>query len=93
MSLSESTSRRRKKRANGVEFTAKEFKRQWILIAIAAVYVIYGIIFYYLPLAGWIMAFQNYKYKTGITGSKFVGLAKFQFLFSDAKFLQVIRNT
>jgi len=93
MSLSESTSRRRKKRANGVEFTAKEFKRQWILIAIAAVYVIYGIIFYYLPLAGWIMAFQNYKYKTGIMGSKFVGLAKFQFLFSDAKFLQVIRNT
>ena len=94
MSLSVSSSKgRKKKRANGVEFTAKEVKRQWVLIAISVVYVIYGIIFYYLPLAGWVMAFQNYKYKTGILGSKFVGLAKFQFLFSDAKFLQVIRNT
>ncbi|MBO7426170.1 MAG: ABC transporter permease subunit [Clostridia bacterium] len=93
MSLSSTSSRRKKKASNGVEFTAKEFKRQWILVVIAVLYVIYGVIFNYLPLAGWIMAFQNYKYKTGIFGSKFVGLDKFKFLFSDDKFLQVIRNT
>ena len=39
------------------------------------------------------MAFQNYKHKDGLLGSKFVGLAKFQFLFQDATFLRVIRNT
>ena len=39
------------------------------------------------------MAFQNYKPKDGLLGSKFVGLAKFQFLFQDATFLRVIRNT
>ena len=93
MSLSAPTSKRRKKSSGGVEFTAKEFKRQWVLIAISVIYVIYGLVFNYAPLVGWIMAFQNYKYKTGILGSKFVGLDKFKFLFSDVKFLEVIRNT
>ena len=78
---------------NKPKFTVKEFKRQWILVVIAAVYVVYGIIFYYLPLIGWIMAFQNFKYYDGITGSKFVGFDKFKFLFSDKTFLLVIRNT
>ena len=45
------------------------------------------------PLTGWLMAFQNYKPKDGLLGSKFVGLAKFQFLFEDVTFLRVIRNT
>lgn len=76
-----------------VKLTKKEFKRQWVLILIAAIYVIYGIIFYYLPLAGWLMAFENYKLKTGLLGSKFVGLDKFKFLFGDKTFIRVIRNT
>ena len=88
--MSISTSNLKKKTG---KFTVKEFKRQWILVVIAVFYFIYGIIFNYLPLVGWIMAFQNYKYKLGITGSKFVGLDKFKFLFSDNNFLLVIRNT
>ena len=75
------------------KFTVKEFKRQWVLIVIGVVYVIYGIIFNYLPLIGWIMAFQNFKFAKGIFKSQFVGLKKFQFLFSDNNFLMVIRNT
>ena len=71
----------------------KEIKRQKFLMICTACFVVYGIIFYYLPLAGWIMAFQNYKPKDGFLGSEFVGLVKFKFLFSDATFLQVIRNT
>jgi putative aldouronate transport system permease protein len=39
------------------------------------------------------MAFENYKNKTGLFHSKWVGLEKFRFLFSDATFLKVIRNT
>lgn len=76
-----------------VKLTKKEFKRQWGLIFVAALYVIYGIVFYYLPLGGWIMAFQHYKLKTGLFHSKFVGLAKFKFLFEDDRFIRVIRNT
>ena len=78
---------------NKPKFTVKEFKRQWVLVVIGAVYVIYGIIFYYLPLVGWIMAFQNFVYADGIFKSKWVGFDKFRFLFSDDQFIMVIRNT
>lgn len=59
----------------------------------SAFIVVYGVIFYYLPLAGWLMAFQNYKPKDGLLHSKFIGLAKFQQLFSDVTFIRTIRNT
>lgn len=78
---------------NKIPITWKEIKRQKVLLIWSAVFVIYGIIFYYLPLGGWIMAFQNYKPKDGFFHSAFVGLEKFKFLFSDATFLKVIRNT
>ena len=55
--------------------------------------MIYGVVFYYAPLAGWLMAFEDYKPKDGLFGSAFIGLEKFQRLFSDASFLRVIRNT
>ena len=71
----------------------KEVGRQKVLLIWAAVFVVYGFVFCYLPLGGWIMAFQNYKPKDGLFGSQFVGLAKFQQLFSDDTFLGVIRNT
>ncbi len=73
--------------------TKKVLLRQKVLIAWSAVFVIYGVIFCYLPLAGWLMAFENYKNKTGLFHSQWVGLEKFKFLFSDATFLRVIRNT
>ena len=73
--------------------TWKEVKRQKALLIISFFMVVYGFIFYYLPLTGWVMAFQNYKPKNGLLGSKFIGLDKFKFLFSDATFLKVIRNT
>ena len=70
-----------------------EIKRQSVLLIIAGLYVIYGIIFYYLPLFGWIMAFQNYKLKDGFFGSEFVGLKWFKFLFEDKTFIRILRNT
>ena len=71
----------------------KELKNQKFLLICTACFVVYGIIFYYLPLGGWIMAFQNFKTKDGFFGSQWVGFEKFKFLFSDATFLRVIRNT
>lgn len=75
------------------KITWKEVKRQKFLLLVSFFMVVYGFIFYYWPLTGWIMAFQQYKPKDGLLHSKFVGLAKFQFLFEDATFLRVIRNT
>ena len=64
--------------------TLKEMKRQSFLMVVALVVVVYGIIFYYWPLTGWIMAFQNFKPKNGLLGSTFVGLDKFKFLFAKS---------
>lgn len=71
----------------------KEIKRQKFLMIVSIFMVVYGVIFYYWPLTGWIMAFQNYKPKKGLLGSKFVGMGKFKFLFEDDVFIKVIRNT
>lgn len=68
-------------------------KRQKVLLLWSLVYVIYGFIFCYLPLAGWLMAFENYKPKEGFFHSQFIGLGKFKQLFVDDGFLRVIRNT
>ncbi|MCD7814792.1 MAG: ABC transporter permease subunit [Lachnospiraceae bacterium] len=85
--------RKPKKQKSGTKITVKELKRQKFLLIWAGIFVVYGIVFYYLPLGGWIMAFQNYKPKDGFLHSQFVGLAKFQTLFSDNTFIRVIRNT
>jgi len=73
--------------------TWKEIKKQKVLIIWSLVIVAYGVVFCYLPLGGWLMAFQNYKPKDGLFHSTFVGLAKFKQLFSDDTFIRVIRNT
>ena len=83
----------KKKKTPGPKITWKEIKKQKFLLICSAFFVIYGFVFYYLPLGGWIMAFQNYKPKDGFLHSKFVGLDKFGFLFHDATFIKVLRNT
>lgn len=73
--------------------TKKQLKNQKTLILLSIPFALFAIIFCYVPLVGWLMAFQNYKPKTGLLHSKFVGLQKFKMLFSDDTFLKVIRNT
>lgn len=80
----------RKKKRN---ITWKEIRKQKVLILWSLIIVAYGVVFCYLPLGGWLMAFQNYKPKDGLLHSDFAGLGKFQQLFSDDTFIRVIRNT
>ena len=49
-----------------VKITWKEIKRQKVLLFWSAVIVIYGFIFYQMPLVGRIMAFKNYKHPKGM---------------------------
>ncbi|OMF20334.1 protein lplB [Paenibacillus sp. FSL H8-0548] len=51
------------------------------------------IIFAYLPMGGLVMAFQDYKPWLGLTGSEWVGLDQFRYLFEREDSLQVIWNT
>ncbi len=71
--------------------TWKLIIRQKQLILLALPFVIYAFIFNYAPLAGWIMAFQ--KYKPAAENQLWVAWDKFKFLFANAEFLQVFRNT
>ena len=89
----ERTKSKQKVKEPKTKITWKEIKRQKVLLFWAAIMVVYGVVFYYLPLAGWAMAFQNYKARLGIFHSEFVGLDKFRTLFSDMTFIRVIRNT
>lgn len=54
--------------------------------------VLYVILFTYVPLAGWTMAFQDFKPAKGFA-SAWVGWKWFNFLFKDDQFVMVMRNT
>jgi len=68
-------------------------REQHQLLIMTIPLVILAVVFHYLPLWGWIMAFQDFKIARGISGSTFIGLEKFQMLFQDEKFYNVLRNT
>lgn len=55
--------------------------------------VIYYILFHYKPMLGAVIAFKNYKPRTGIWGSKWVGLKHFENFFNSFYFERLIRNT
>lgn len=55
--------------------------------------VIITILFAYLPMAGLVMAFQDYKPWLGFTRSPWVGLDHFRYLFQREDGVQVIWNT
>lgn len=55
--------------------------------------VLYVILFTYVPLAGWTIAFQDFKPFKTFTQQKWVGLKWFLFLFQDDKFVLTMRNT
>ena len=71
----------------------KKLGKQWQLLLMSLPMLIYVLIFNYAPMWGWITAFQDYKPKLGISGSKFVGLKNFKWLFGREDFIQSIRNT
>ncbi|WEK56394.1 MAG: ABC transporter permease subunit [Candidatus Cohnella colombiensis] len=55
--------------------------------------VILQLIFAYIPLGGLVIAFQDYKPFLKITGSKWVGLDHFRFMFTYPDSKQIIYNT
>lgn len=55
--------------------------------------LLYFLLFAYLPMAGILVAFKDYKVNLGILGSKWVGFDNFKFLFSSDKVLRVTWNT
>ena len=67
--------------------------KQRALVLMSVPFVIWLFVFKYVPLWGWIIAFQDFKPGKGLWEQKWVGFQQFEFLFSDPKFLRVLRNT
>lgn len=61
----------------------------WMLIPI----VLYYLVFHYMPMAGSVIAFQNYKPAKGFFGSEWVGMANFVEFLTGPYAWRLIRNT
>ena len=66
---------------------------QWQLMIMSVPMLLYVLFFNYYPMYFWVTAFQDYKPKLGVAGSKWVGLKNFEWLFGREDFLNSIRNT
>jgi putative aldouronate transport system permease protein len=71
----------------------QKLRSQKQLFWMSAPLILYVIIFCFVPLWGWTMAFQNYKPAKSFFAQQWVGLKWFIFLFTDKNFLNVLRNT
>lgn len=85
-----------RKSPSGGTFRERFFKQRYLML-MSLPFVIWCIIFSYLPILGWIMAFQNFKLKSSLSASFFqaewVGMLHFQELFRDERFYTALRNT
>jgi putative aldouronate transport system permease protein len=77
----------------GIKLFFAKLVQQRVLVCMSVPFLIWLIIFKYVPLWGWTIAFQNYKPALGFWDQTWVGLDHFKFLFGDERFLRVLRNT
>ena len=68
-------------------------KIQLQLYSMCSIAMISVLIFNYLPMAGIVLAFKNYKYSKGIFGSEWVGFENFEYFFKSNDFVTITRNT
>ena len=76
-------------KGNGV----RKFKDQVTYYLMCAPGMLWLLLFSIVPMAGILMAFQDFKPKKGIFGSKFIGMENFEYLFSMKDARNVIANT
>lgn len=67
--------------------------KQKMLILMSLPFVLYIILFRYIPLWGWTMAFQDYKPYKSFSEQDWVGFKWFIQLFTEKEFLLSLRNT
>jgi putative aldouronate transport system permease protein len=73
--------------------TLMRLGRQKQLLYMSVPIMLYVILFTYVPLWGWTMAFQQYRPQRSFSQQEWRGLYWFKFLFEDIVFLRTLRNT
>lgn len=68
-------------------------KRDWRLYAMLAIPFLWYILFCYKPMSGIVIAFQKYSIFKGVSGSPFVGMKNFEFVFGMRDFSIALVNT
>lgn len=82
------------KNKGGAKPKRRFFRREdAALYAMAAPTIIFLIIFCYIPMAGLVMAFQDFNIQAGVLNSPFVGLKNFEYLFTSSDAWVITRNT
>lgn len=71
----------------------KVLKRDWQLLVLCALPVLYYIVFHYIPMYGVQIAFKDFKATDGIWGSAWVGFKHFKRFFASSQFVSLIKNT
>jgi putative aldouronate transport system permease protein len=75
------------------KITLKVLMEQKYLMLLSLPFVVWLFIFAYIPLWGWIAAFQDFQPQFPWYQQKWVGLQQFQTLFKDPYFYESLRNT
>ncbi|NLN64499.1 MAG: sugar ABC transporter permease [Clostridiaceae bacterium] len=84
---------RKSSASGGFKETIRLLGKQRSLLFMSIPVIVYVFIFNYTPLWGLTMAFQNFKPGKTFWQQEWVGLKQFERLFTDQRFLRVIRNT
>ncbi|MDO4334194.1 MAG: ABC transporter permease subunit [Eubacteriales bacterium] len=80
--------------ADGKKRARLYLPKKWTLFLMALPFVIYIIMFCYVPLAGWILAFFDYVPGIPLAQTEFVGLKYFKMAFSQSDdIVRVLKNT
>ena len=80
-------------RARDRKMRLKLARRNWALYLMILPMFAYIVIFHYWPLYGVQIAFRNFNFADGITGSEWVGMKWFNYFFKSPQCRVVIRNT
>lgn len=71
----------------------RSLKKNWLLYLFILPFAIYVIMFSYAPMYGLQIAFRNYTYSGGITGSDWAGLKWFERFWNSPRFWPIMKNT
>ncbi|WP_426451881.1 ABC transporter permease [Paenibacillus sp. S-38] len=77
----------------GMKLFFKKLAQQKVLVFMSVPFLLWLIVFKYLPLWGWVTAFQKYRPARSFADQQWVGWLNFEMIFKDAAFYQVLRNT
>lgn len=72
---------------------AKKILKHKIMYLFCLPAILLSFIFYYIPMAGTIMAFQDFQILKGLTGSPFAGFKHFAEFLANPEFFQALKNT